>query len=159
MHWMILPFRRYFDFKGRSRRMEFWMFQLFNALVISALLGAFLLTFGRASFSLNGDMVANELDLAASLERTGVVSAVLALGALYLLVTVIPSTALIVRRLHDRDLSGWWYLAVIVAGLVPVAGALASIALFCVMALPGTPGPNRFGGDPKAPPVDADVFA
>ena len=135
------------------------MFQLLNALISSALLGVFLLTFGRASFSLNGNVVANDLDLGASLdERTGVVSAVLALGLLYGLIILIPSAAVTVRRLHDRDLSGWWYLAVIVAGFVPVAGLLASIALIVFMALPGTSGPNRFGGDPKALPVDTDVF-
>lgn len=33
MEWMILPFKRYADFQGRSRRKEFWMFQLLNALV------------------------------------------------------------------------------------------------------------------------------
>ena len=27
MEWMILPFKRYVDFEGRSRRKEFWMFQ------------------------------------------------------------------------------------------------------------------------------------
>ncbi|MFN4020018.1 MAG: DUF805 domain-containing protein, partial [Erythrobacter sp.] len=31
MHWMILPLKRYADFSGRSRRKEFWMFQLLNA--------------------------------------------------------------------------------------------------------------------------------
>jgi hypothetical protein len=30
---MFLPFRRYADFQGRSRRMEFWSFGLFNAIV------------------------------------------------------------------------------------------------------------------------------
>ena len=29
MNYMILPLKRYFDFKGRSRRKEYWMFVLF----------------------------------------------------------------------------------------------------------------------------------
>ena len=29
MEWMLLPYRRYFDFSGRSRRKEYWMFFLF----------------------------------------------------------------------------------------------------------------------------------
>ena len=33
LQWMILPYRRYFDFSGRSRRKEYWMFALFNILV------------------------------------------------------------------------------------------------------------------------------
>ena len=30
---MILPFKRYVDFQGRSRRLEFWMFALLNIIV------------------------------------------------------------------------------------------------------------------------------
>ena len=37
MQWMILPFKRYFDFQGRSRRLEFWMFALFNVIVYSVI--------------------------------------------------------------------------------------------------------------------------
>ena len=33
MEWMILPLKRYFDFQGRSRRLEFWMFALLNIIV------------------------------------------------------------------------------------------------------------------------------
>jgi uncharacterized membrane protein YhaH (DUF805 family) len=66
--------------------------------------------------------------------------------------------AVSVRRLHDRDLSGWWYLAVIVTGVFPRLAALSSLAFLIVTLLPGTPGPNRFGPDPKDP-TGADVFA
>jgi len=37
MHWMILPFKRYFEFQGRSRRLEFWMFSLLNVIVFTVL--------------------------------------------------------------------------------------------------------------------------
>ena len=30
MEWMFMPLKRYADFSGRSRRMEFWMWQLFQ---------------------------------------------------------------------------------------------------------------------------------
>jgi len=30
LQWMILPFKRYAQFSGRSRRMEFWSFFLLN---------------------------------------------------------------------------------------------------------------------------------
>ena len=36
MHWMILPYRRYFDFSGRSRRLEYWWFCVFLAVVVVA---------------------------------------------------------------------------------------------------------------------------
>jgi len=63
-----------------------------------------------------------------------------------------------VRRLHDRDMSGWWYLGVAVASIIPIVGFIASIAFLVLMVLPGTPGPNRFGPDPKDP-TGAEVFA
>ena len=34
MEWMILPYKRYFDFSGRSRRKEYWLFTLLYVLVI-----------------------------------------------------------------------------------------------------------------------------
>jgi uncharacterized membrane protein YhaH (DUF805 family) len=43
-----------------------------------------------------------------------------------------------IRRLHDTDRSGWFVLL----GLIPFVGFIIVIVL---MALPGTPGPNRFG--------------
>lgn len=33
MEWMILPLKRYADFRGRSRRKEYWMFMLFYWIV------------------------------------------------------------------------------------------------------------------------------
>lgn len=35
MHWMFLPFFRYAEFSGRSRRREFWSFQLLNMIVVA----------------------------------------------------------------------------------------------------------------------------
>jgi uncharacterized membrane protein YhaH (DUF805 family) len=42
MEWMLLPYRRYAEFTGRSRRKEFWLFHLFLFLVgvvITAIFG------------------------------------------------------------------------------------------------------------------------
>jgi len=65
------------------------------------------------------------------------------------LAIIIPGIAVTVRRLHDRDMSGWWYLGVAVLGQVPYLGALIQLGFLVLMCLPGTPGPNRFGPDPK----------
>ena len=46
-----------------------------------------------------------------------------------------PALAVSIRRMHDQDRSGWWILC-------PIANI---IFLF----IDGTPGPNRFGPDPK----------
>jgi uncharacterized membrane protein YhaH (DUF805 family) len=50
----------------------------------------------------------------------------------------LTSLSLMVRRLHDTDRSGWWYLI----AFVPFVGG---IVLLVFTLLKGTPGPNRFG--------------
>lgn len=45
-----------------------------------------------------------------------------------------------IRRLHDFDKSGWWYLSI----LVPLANMALIIALLFT---PSTKGANRFGGE------------
>ena len=57
-------------------------------------------------------------------------------GALVWLAIIVPMIAVIVRRLHDTDRSGWWYLLM----LVPIVGLVVLVFLL----LPGTPGNNRF---------------
>lgn len=153
MQWMIMPFRRYADFQGRSRRMEFWMFQLLNLIVGLVLAGPVMFSVVSAGLA---DPAAIDVDPFAAIGALGWMG--IGLYALYALAAFIPSIAVTVRRLHDRDLSGWWYLGAIVAGLIPIVGLLASVALFVVLLLPGTKGPNRFGPDPKDP-FESEVFA
>jgi uncharacterized membrane protein YhaH (DUF805 family) len=132
MEWMIMPLRRYADFSGRSRRKEYWMFVLFQILVLVpvALIGAML-----------GGL---DEDGSGSLLSMGLVGIIL-------LAFLIPSIAVQVRRFHDQDKSGWFILL----GLIPYIGG---IILFVFMCIEGTRGPNRFGPDPKDP-YSEDVFA
>lgn len=53
------------------------------------------------------------------------------------LATIVPSLALVVRRLHDGNFSGW----LVLVGLVPFLGALA---LLVFMILPSNPAGQRF---------------
>ncbi|TNE47006.1 MAG: DUF805 domain-containing protein [Sphingomonadales bacterium] len=149
MEYMILPFKRYFDFTGRSRRMEYWMFTLLNVLVIAVLS---ILAFGTGGAA--GMLDPNADPSAAMGALFGGMGLLLLAWAL---VVLIPGIAVTIRRLHDRDMSGWWYLGFIVASFIPFVGFVASIALLVLMFLPGTEGPNRFGEDPKNP-VSASVF-
>lgn len=68
-----------------------------------------------------------------------------------------------IRRLHDLDLSGWWYLPCLVAILVGgqmansdnaavmLFGVFLNLAPTCVLLFkPGTDGANRFGSAPVA---------
>lgn len=159
MEWMILPLKRYADFQGRSRRKEFWMFQLLNIIVALVLAGPFFFSLISASLASAGDPQASETAMAALIEGGASLSLVgFGLYFLYALAIIIPSIAVTVRRLHDRDMSGWWYLGFVVANFIPFIGFIASIAYLVLMVLPGTPGANRFGADPKDPYAE-DVFA
>ncbi|MCX9148465.1 DUF805 domain-containing protein [Erythrobacter sp. WG] len=156
MEWMILPFRRYADFGGRSRRREFWMFQLLNLIVGAVLIGPFMVDVVTAAVQNPDD---EEAMARALLEGGSVLSmAGLAVYGIFVLAALIPSIAVTVRRLHDRDMSGWWYLGLTLASLIPLVGGLASIALLVLLVLPGTDGANRFGPDPKNP-FGEDLFA
>jgi len=74
------------------------------------------------------------------------VHALIVLYILYALGVLLPSLAVGFRRLHDIDKSAWWLLI----GLVPFIGGIVLLVFAC---LPGTPGPNRFGPDPKSLPA------
>lgn len=121
MEYMIAPLKKYADFQGRARRKEFWMYVLF-LFIVGLLVGA---VGGVAS---GGDPT-NPLPLS--------------LTGIFWLATIIPNLAVAVRRLHDTDRSGWWILI----GLIPVVGFIVLIVFY---ASAGTPGPNKFGPDPKA---------
>jgi uncharacterized membrane protein YhaH (DUF805 family) len=149
---MFLPFRRYADFQGRSRRMEFWSFGLFNAIVYIIIAA---IVFGM--FGTNRSAI-TQGDMSYSAAFSVVTGGAGILLLLWWLATIIPSISVTVRRLHDRDMSGWWYLGFVVLSMIPLVGFLVSIAFLVILFLPGTPGANRFGEDPKDP-TSAQVFA
>ena len=51
---------------------------------------------------------------------------------------LLPTIAVSVRRLHDLNKSGWWYLLV----LIPIIGPIVLIVWFIKR---GTDGPNAYG--------------
>ena len=128
MHWMLMPLRRYADFSGRSRRKEYWMFFLLNMLIGFVVWSLLAITFFAGM---------------SETEMTAVLTPVFVLYGLIALGFAIPGLAVTVRRLHDTDRSGWTLLL----GLIPLVGAIVLIVFYCTE---GTPGPNRFGADPKA---------
>ena len=128
--------KKYCSFKGRASRSEFWWFCLFTLLIniAVAIVGAI---------------------------APALASIISAVQALWLL---LPTVSVSTRRLHDRDLSGWWQAlpaALMLPGLIGLAAdaewlyivaalavGIASIGLMVVYALKGTSGANRFGPDP-----------
>lgn len=124
---MFEPLRRYAEFEGRARRSEYWLFTLFQVLVGLGLFIALALVGGIADFNSDGgSALAGVLFLA---------------FAIFALAMFIPSLAVSIRRLHDADKSGFWLLL----GFIPFGG----VVVFIFTLLDGTPGPNRFGPDPK----------
>jgi uncharacterized membrane protein YhaH (DUF805 family) len=123
MELMFQPLRKYADFNGRARRSEFWLFALFIWVVEFVLM------------MLNGGMMMN----AGGTPNFGIGFILLRVVGLAMF---IPSLAVAFRRLHDTNRSAWWLLI----GLIPFIGALVLIVFYV---LDGTPGPNRFGPDPK----------
>jgi len=112
--------KRYAQFSGRARRKEYWL-TILLIIIIS--------------------IIASVLDGA-----LGLADPVYGLGPIYGIVALailIPSIAVSVRRLHDIDRTGWWYLL----AFVPFIGFVVLIIFFV---MPGTSGENRFGPDPKA---------
>jgi uncharacterized membrane protein YhaH (DUF805 family) len=113
-------FSNYTTLYGRAPRSEFWWFMLF------ILIGNFV--FG----------IVDSVTFGPGLEGGEPVSL---LSALFSLAVFLPSIAVGVRRLHDLDKSGWWYLLI----LIPVLGTLVLIFFFVQE---GTHGTNRFGPNP-----------
>jgi uncharacterized membrane protein YhaH (DUF805 family) len=138
--WGLLPFRRYAEFSGRSRRKEFWFFVLFQYVVAfawAAALGLVMLLLYLAD---------------ASEDTMMTICWILVVPyALYSLWAMIPGLAVTIRRLHDLDKSGWHILV----GLIPLVGGIILIIWY---ATEGTPGPNRYGPDPLAADA-AQTFA
>jgi len=63
----------------------------------------------------------------------------------YIALTVI-SFLLMIKRLHDRNHSGWWSLALMIGMAIPFVNLVAIVALLYVMFFPGQKTGNRFGG-------------
>lgn len=145
LEYMIMPLRRYAQFTGRSRRMEFWAFALFNILVYTVI------SIAAVFMGLSLGVFANifESGLPTLAMGSGMML-LFSIGALYWLAVLVPGLAVTVRRLHDRDMSGWWVLGFWLLGLWPLIGWLVSIAFTVILLLPGTPGFNKYGEDPKS---------
>ena len=120
----------YATFKGRSRRSEYWFIQLFLILTNLAVAAIDLVL-------MNGDV-----DRFIANGGGGIV------GLIWILVTIVPALAVLVRRLHDTGKSGWWALI----GFIPLAGA---VVLLVFTVLDSDAGENKYGESPKASSVES----
>ena len=119
MKWYLKAFRQYSDFKGRARRKEYFMFGVINA-VFS--IGCMLLSFGLSNW----------------LEAPAFIS----IYVLYMLVSLLPSLAVSVRRMHDIGKSGWMLLV----GCIPLVGPIWMLVLLITDSDAQN---NEYGPNPK----------
>lgn len=115
---------KYATFSGRSPRSEYWWWML--ALIL------LMLVLGVIDGALLAPIMGYERF---SPEAGQPISLLVSLALL------LPSLAVSVRRLHDIDRSGWWYLL----SLIPVIGTLVLLYWYLQ---PGTSGDNQFGPEP-----------
>ena len=108
-----LFFTHYVDFKGRTSRKHYWL----------AVLGIILIAF-VAGFvcGLCG------MDEKTTTTVSGLIS----------LATLLPSIAILVRRLHDINKSGWF----IFISLIPLVGGIILLVFMC---LPSVDENNQYG--------------
>ena len=95
--------KNYAVFKGRVNRPKYWFFMLYWAI------GYFLLIAIENSMGLNNIDFSNYsfskyIPIFQYSEKVGL------LTLLYRPITLLPSLSIAVRRLHDRNISGWWSL-------------------------------------------------
>jgi len=121
MSWYLLAWQRATDFSGRSRRKEYWYFNLINV-VVFLFFFLFAVPFGEQ-------------------EKPSMIP--LSLMFLYAVVVFVPSLSVTIRRLHDIGKSGWWYFI----AFVPLIGG---IILFVFTLFDSEPSANEWGLDPKA---------
>ncbi|AET58584.1 DUF805 domain-containing protein [Paenibacillus terrae] len=113
MQWYLKVLQNYVGFQGRARRTEYWMFVLFSAI---------------ATF------IISLID--------GLVGLTPILTYLYSLAVLLPSLAVIARRLHDTGRTGWWMLI----SLIPLVGSIILIVFLCQDSQPAE---NKYGKNPK----------
>ena len=119
MNWYLQALKKYAVFSGRARRKEYWFFILIYLIIVVVL-----------------SVVDGFIGTAISGASIGI------LTLIYILAMLIPTIAVVVRRLHDTGRSGWWFFI----QLVPLVGAFI---LLYFMVCDSQPGQNAYGPNPK----------
>jgi len=127
MKYYLKAFQNYANFSGRARRSEYWYFVLFNFIFT---LTAILID------NLVGDTFKVDSDYGTQVLPYGYIYLI------YCIAIIIPSLAVMVRRLHDVNKSGWF----IFISLIPFIGA---IWLLVLLFTDSTFGNNKYGPNPK----------
>ncbi len=139
-------FKKFAKFSGRSRRKEYWLASIMNAIIMMI----FSIVFNILAAPYVEPLMRNLYYIADGYSLDDIVfpapSLVLiimiVIFLVYNLILIIPSLALLIRRFHDTNHSG----AAIFLWLIPFIGGLI---VFIFTVLDSTPGPNKYGPNPK----------
>ena len=134
-----------FSFEGRLARLRYFLLSVVTALLASAAIAVLMIGIFAHGARVSGPALIG--------------------CAVILLAVSIIGLSLTVRRLHDLDLTGWWVLAIWggpaaieavryqladAPKLASTVSGLISLAIgLWLWLMPGTPGANRFGPDPR----------
>ena len=127
-------FAKYVTWQGRASRSEYWWFVpfVFLAYIVGVVIDNVLGT----AFTIPDPMTGEETSAG-----YGWVTVLIALGLF------LPNLSVVVRRLHDKGRSGWWYWI----ALIPLIGSLILLYWFVTR---GTEWPNDYGPDPLGADLD-----
>lgn len=141
----------FFSFKGRLGRMEYWTIGFIRFFIDMVLIS----TLVWSAYPAFMDLMSRADQMSESARDWSVIVALygsntgMICGSL-LLVTAVSYWSILVRRNHDRDVSGFWLLLL----LVPVVNIFYGLYIFVVNGfIPGTPGNNRFDTHNSQPRV------
>lgn len=130
INYAILPFFRYFDFRGRSSRSEYWWYSL-----LLVIIGILYFAYSIAAMPSFTDMMDPDFDETAL--GYGFIDYVY---IIFSLATFIPNLAVSVRRLHDINRTGWWLAAfygLMATSSVLFTGAMITIFVSAMVAISG----------------------
>lgn len=120
---------KYFVFNGRSNRKEYLSFLIFDNSV---------------------------LFFVAILAKLTASKVIIIITTIYFLLSIPPSISVLIRRLHDLNLSGWWGFVFIAIGVLFtsfIPQNTISTVILCILIIvailiifkKGTPGTNKYG--------------
>jgi uncharacterized membrane protein YhaH (DUF805 family) len=158
---LFLGFRQYVNFTGRSSRSEYWWWTMWTFIAWFGAETIFLFEAASRGFSDRQDCATFDSGIRNPCESAGVFWTGVTISIFFVIVMiamVLPTIAVLVRRLHDGGFSGLLALLML-AGLVPFVSFLGYIALWVLACFP-TKEANRFGQPPtKGKPRRSDITA
>lgn len=108
MNYFTSFYKNTLNFEGVTNRKDFWLTAATVALCVFTV--SFIIILVGLSYDLLGQVFFSIL----------------------LLTTSVAFTAMSVRRVRDLGISGWFYLLVLVVGMIPAIGLVLQIIVFCL---------------------------